>query len=93
MEHERIIYILNYLSNYTSEKKKVTPGDIQEHLANEANLRDVSILTLRRDMARLMTVGYDIRRENGAHNTAYYYLVKQGFTFNEIRFIVDLHQH
>ena len=89
MEHERIIYVLNYLTNYTNEKKKVTIRDIQNHLANEANLTDVSVLTVRRDIERLITAGYDIRKETGAHNTAYYYLIKQGFTFNEIRFIVD----
>lgn len=89
MEQQRIIYILNFLSNNTSKNKKVTLREIQEHLATHEDIRPPSILTLRRDIDRLQTSGNDIRISYGAHNTAYYYLVKKGFTFNEIRFIVD----
>ena len=89
MEHERIIYILEYLTSHTDEKKKVTIRDIQNYLASQTNLGDVSALTIRRDISRLQTTGHNIQVSRGAHNTAEYYLIKQGFTFNEIRFIVD----
>ena len=89
MEHERIIYILEYLTNYSSEKKRVTLQDIQNYLACQTNLGDVSVLTLRRYISRLQTTGHNIQVSHGAHNQAEYYLIRKGFTFNEIRFIVD----
>lgn len=89
MEHERIIYILEYLTNQTDEKKKVTVRDIQNYLASQTNLGDVSALTIRRDINRLQMTGHNIQVSRGAHNTSEYYLVRKGFTFNEIRFIVD----
>lgn len=89
MEHERIIYILEYLTNQTDEKKKVTVRDIQKFLTSQTNLGEVSPLTIRRDINRLQMTGHDIQVSRGAHNTAEYYLVRKGFTFNEIRFIVD----
>lgn len=89
MEHERILYILDYLTRYTNEQKGVTVKDIQQHLEQCGNLSGVSALTIRRDIERLILAGYDIEITNGAHNTAYYRLKGRGFTFNEIRFIVD----
>ena len=89
MEHERIIYILEYLTNQTDEKKHVTVRNIQEYLNSQTNLGDVSPLTIRRDISRLQTAGYNIQILHGAHNRAEYYLIRNGFTFNEIRFIVD----
>lgn len=89
MEHQRIIYILDYLSSHTSEKKQVTLKEIQKHLESYEEIRTPSILTIRRDIERLQTSGNDIRVTSGKHNTAYYYLVRKSFTFNEIRFIVD----
>ena len=89
MEHERIIYILEYLNRQTDETKKVTIRDIQNYLAAKTNLEDVSALTIRRDINRLQTAGYDIQVSHGAHNAAEYFLIRKGFTFNEIRFIVD----
>lgn len=89
MDHERIIHILNYLTSATDENHGATVRDIQEHLARSTNLRDVSMLTVRRDIERLTDMGYDIRVEHGAHNTARYFLAGKGFTFNEIRFLVD----
>lgn len=52
-------------------------------------MQNVSAITIRRDIDRLSLMGNDIRKENGAHNTARYSLINKGFTFNEIRFIVD----
>ena len=89
MEHQRIIYILDYLSSQTNEKKQVTLKEIQKHLESYEEIRTPSILTIRRDIERLQTSGNDIRVTSGKHNTAYYYLVRKSFTFNEIRFIVD----
>ena len=89
MEHERIVYILDYLTNHTNEKKHVTIRDIQNYLAHQTNLTDASPLTIRRDISRLQTAGYDIQILYGPHNRAEYYLIRSGFTFNEIRFIVD----
>ena len=89
MEHERIVYILQYLKNYTNEKKRVTIQDIRDYLAKQTNIGDTSALTIRRDINRLQTAGYNIQIQHGAHNTAEYYLIRNGFTFNEIRFIVD----
>ncbi len=89
MEHERIIYILEYLTSQTDKNTKVTIRDIQHYLAAQTNLGDVSALTIRRDLNRLQTTGHNIQVSRGAHNTAEYYLVRKGFTFNEIRFIVD----
>lgn len=89
MDHERIIHILNYLTAATDDKHWVTIRDIQNHLANNFGLDNVSVITIRRDIERLETMGYDIRKKNGAHNTAYYSLRGKGFTFNEIRFLVD----
>ena len=89
MDHERIIHILNYLTRATDDKHGVTIRDIQDHLANNFGMDNVSVLTVRRDIERLETMGYDIRKTSGAHNTAYYTLKGKGFTFNEIRFLVD----
>ena len=72
MDQERIIYILDYLSRYTDEKKSVS--------------NDV---TIRRDLDRLTNAGNHIVKYNREHNTAYYALIDKGFSFNEIRFIVD----
>lgn len=89
MEHERIIQIYEYLCRYTDETKSVTIKEIQNYLSRSGNTKDVSALTVRRDIDRLSAMGNDIRKENGAHNTSRYSLVNKGFTFNEIRFIVD----
>ena len=89
MEHERIIHIYDYLCRNTDEEHSVSCRDIQEYLARNANLSDVSPLTIRRDIDRLCAAGNDIRRTNGPHNTALYSLIDKGFTFNEIRFMVD----
>lgn len=89
MEHERILHILEYLTRCTGDTKSVTIRDIQAHLAANCNLRNVSPLTIRRDIERLTAAGHDIRVTHGAHNTACYRLKSKNFTFNEIRFIVD----
>lgn len=89
MEHERILHILDYLTRCTDDKKALTIRDIQDYLANSCNLRNVSVLTIRRDIERLIAAGNDIKIVHGAHNTAYYSMTPKGFTFNEIRFIVD----
>ncbi|MBR5091449.1 MAG: WYL domain-containing protein [Ruminiclostridium sp.] len=89
MEHERIIQIYDYLCRNTDEEHSVSCRDIQDHLARNSNLRNVSPLTIRRDIDRLCAAGNDIRRINGPHNTALYSLIDKGFTFNEIRFMVD----
>lgn len=89
MEHERIIQIYEYLCRYTDETRSVTIKEIQDFLSTSGNMKDVSALTIRRDIDRLTAMGNDIRKENGAHNMARYCLVGKGFTFNEIRFIVD----
>ncbi|MBR1724996.1 MAG: WYL domain-containing protein [Ruminococcus sp.] len=89
MEHERIIYVLECLSRGSDDKRGVTIADIQQYLRENANLGNVSPLTIRRDIDRLTGIGHDIRRSAGEHNTAYYSLNGNGFTFNEIRFIVD----
>jgi predicted DNA-binding transcriptional regulator YafY len=88
MDHERILHILDYLTRNTHDGKGVTLRDIQAHLANYG-MRDVAPLTLRRDIDRMIASGYDVQITHGAHNTAFYSLQTRGFTFNEIRFIVD----
>ena len=89
MDQERIIFILDYLSRYTDENKAVTIKDIQHHLANVCNLSKVNDVTIRRDLDRLTSAGNHIVKYSGEHNTAYYALIDKGFSFNEIRFIVD----
>lgn len=89
MEHERIIKIYEYLCRYTDEAGSVTIKEIQDYLSDSGNMQNVSAVTIRRDLDRLSAMGNDIRKKNGAHNTAEYSLVNKGFTFNEIRFIVD----
>lgn len=89
MEHERILYLLDYLTRYTNEKRTVTIHDIRRYLEQCGNLSSVSPLTIRRDIDRLILAGYAIEITNGAHNTAHYRLTGRTFTFNEIRFIVD----
>lgn len=89
MEHERIMLIYEYMSKNTDNPKGITIAEIQGFLARRANLRSVSAVTIRRDIDRLTSMGYDISKTNGAHNTAYYHMKGKGFTFNEIRFLVD----
>lgn len=89
MECERIIHILNYLRRNTDEKREVTIKEIRSALEGRTNLNRVSDLTIRRDLDRLSSMGYDIRTRSGAHNTTYYRLLDKEFTFNEIRFLVD----
>jgi len=89
MEHERIIYILDYLNRHTNDSRGVTIKDIQRYLEECGNLQNVSVLTIRRDIERIERAGNEIEVTYGAHNTAYYKIRSKGFTFNEIRFIVD----
>ena len=89
MDQERIIYILEYLTRFTDEKHYVTIRDIKNHLAQVCNLRMVDDSTIRRDIDRLTSMGNNIVKRNREHNTAYYALIGKGFSFNEIRFIVD----
>lgn len=89
MNNERIIYILEYLQKNTDRKRQVTIKDIQAYLSSVYDMNDVSVLTVRRDIDSLIRAGYDIRTDNGAHNTYKYRLLSKGFTFNEIRFLVD----
>ncbi len=89
MEHERILYIQDYLTRCSDEKHGVSIKDIQRYLDTETNMHDVSVLTIRRDLERLEMVGNELQHYTGAHNTKYYYVLKKGFTFNEIRFLVD----
>lgn len=89
MEHERIVYILEYLRCNTDEKHEVTIKDIRSALDGSTNLRGATALTIRRDLDRLGIMGYDIRTRSGAHNTTYFRLLGKKFTFNEIRFLVD----
>lgn len=89
MEHERILHILDYLTRCTSDTRAVTIREIQTYLADHCNLRNVSSVTIRRDIDRLIAAGNDITITYGAHNTARYTLKSKKFTFNEIRFIVD----
>ena len=89
MDHERIIHILDYLSRYTDENRFVSISQIQDHLAVVCNLSRVKDVTIRRDLDRLTTMGNNIVKVNREHNKAYYALIDKGFSFNEIRFIVD----
>ena len=72
MDHERIIYIYDYLSRYTDENHDVSISQIQEHLANVCNLTRVKNVTIRRDLDRLTAMGNHIVKHNREHNTAYY---------------------
>ena len=89
MDRERIIYIFDYLSRYTDENKAVTIKEIQNHLANVCNLSRVNDVTIRRDLDRLTSAGNHIVKYSREHNTAYYALIDKGFSFIEIRFLVD----
>lgn len=89
MEHDRILSVYEYLCRYTDKSKGVSLKEIKQYLSSAGNLKNVSDLTVRRDIERLITMGHDIRTEHGPHNTAYYYLIQHSFSFNEIRFIVD----
>lgn len=89
MEHERIVYLLDYFTRCTDAKHMVTVRQLQEYLAKETNMTGVSPLTIRRDIARLQLAGNAIECVAGAHNTYQYYMEQKGFTFNEIRFLVD----
>ncbi|MBR5370919.1 MAG: WYL domain-containing protein [Oscillospiraceae bacterium] len=88
MESERIILIQQYLSRYAVEPPGVTIKQVREYIRENSNLTDASVQTIRRDLEALSMLE-DIRITNGAHNTAYYQYVSGGFTFNEIRFLVD----
>jgi len=88
MNHERIIKIQEYLNRYATGDKAVTIKEIQEYLY-ESGLENVSVLTIRRDIERLINMGENIEVTRGSHNTSFYRLKSKGFTFNEIRFIVD----
>lgn len=89
MEHERIIYILEYLQKYTDDEHSVSIKDIKEYLEKNCGFKNVSSLTIRRDLERLEASGKHLTVTKGAHNTSYYSLNDNGFTFNEIRFLVD----
>lgn len=89
MEHERILYILDYLNRCTDENHGVTIQDIRSYLAKETGMQDVAVLTIRRDLERIERANADMSYYTGAHNTRYYYIRQRGFSFNEIRFLVD----
>ena len=88
MESARIVLIQQYLSRYAVEPPGVTIKQIQQYLHETSNLTDVSVQTIRRDLDALSAFE-DIRTTSGAHNVTYYQYVSGGFTFNEIRFLVD----
>ncbi len=90
MDHERILLIADYLTRCAADPPGVTVRMIQDYLADNTNIGEVTALTVRRDLDRIEATGqYQFERNPGAHNTAYYRLISRGFTFNEIRFIVD----
>lgn len=89
MNHERILHIYECLSKCTDDKRGVSVKDIQNYLSESAGMENVSDITIRRDLERLTTIGKDIKKKNGIHNTTYYSLEKD-FSFNEIRFIADM---
>lgn len=89
MEHERIIYIQDYLTRCTDEKHGASIQDIKRYLESETNMQDVAPVTIRRDLERLENSGMQLATYTGPHNTRFYYVKKKGFTFNEIRFLVD----
>ncbi len=89
MNNERIVYILEYLQKNTDSKRYVTVKDIISHLSGTYDMSSVSVLTIRRDIESLTSAGYDIKCKTGEHGTYYYSLNSKGFTFNEIRFLVD----
>ena len=89
MEHERIICVLEYLSRYSDENHYVSIKDIQDYVANTGTLSYPAEVTIRRDIDRLTSMGNNIVKKSRDHNKAYYALIDKGFSFNEIRFIVD----
>lgn len=89
MERSRILYVLECLQHDTDNDRAVTLKEIQTYLEKETNLGSVSGVSIRRDIQALITAGHHIEVQQGAHNTYYYRLLHPGFTFNEIRFLVD----
>ena len=89
MEHERIICVYDYLSRFSDEDHYVSIRDIQEYVGNAGSLSYPSEVTIRRDIDRLTNMGNNIVKKSRDHNKAYYALIGKGFSFNEIRFIVD----
>lgn len=89
MDHERIIHIFRCLSTRTDSSHAVSVRDIQNYLFENSGMENVSAVTIRRDIDRLIAMGNDIEISYGSHNTACYRLCRKGFTFNEIRFVTD----
>lgn len=90
MDQERILLIADYLTRCAAEPPGVTIRDIRNYLENNTNVGPVTVITIRRDLERLESTGqYQLTSTPGLHNTFYYVLHSRGFTFNEIRFIVD----
>lgn len=89
MDQERIIFIIDYLSRFTDKNRYVSIKDIQDHLCEVTNLKRAAEVTIRRDLDRLTSMGNNIVRVTREHGTAYYALLDNSITFNEIRFIVD----
>ena len=89
MEHERIICVLEYLSRYSDETNYVSIKQIQDYVSQVGNLSMPAEVTIRRDIDRLTNMGNNIVKKNCDHNKAFYALIDKGFSFNEIRFIVD----
>lgn len=89
MEHERIICVLEYLSRYSDENNYVSIKQIQDYVSQVGNLSMPAEVTIRRDIDRLTNMGNNIVKKNCDHNKAFYALIDKGFSFNEIRFIVD----
>ena len=85
----RILYVLDYLSRNTDAEKGATLKDIQAYLLNQTNAGSVSTLSIQRDIDQIDAMGYTVDIRKGAHNTSYYHMRDRGFTFNEIRFLVD----
>ncbi|MDE6539073.1 MAG: WYL domain-containing protein [Ruminococcus sp.] len=88
MDNERILHIYECLCRCTDDQHGITIKDIQNYLSKNADMDNVSALTIRRDIQRLETAGYNIKIKAGPHNTAYY-SIKRLFSFNELRFIVN----
>lgn len=89
MDAERILGELICLLRKTDNEHYVTVNEIQDFIEDNFELRNVSCITIRRDIERLTNMGENIVVKAKRHNRYYYSLKRRAFSLNEVRFIID----
>ena len=87
MNSDRLLYILKYLQDNTDDRRKVSSRQILDMLKEKGC--DARIRTLKRDIAALQRVGYDIVTEESEGLPTLYGFVDRSWDTPELQILID----